>query len=253
MNQENYIKQVLQSFGFEVKKIAEGTEQSPDFLVTGKNENYLIELKSKFDDRVEIHKSREILISGNIAEKHDTTGRKNTISKIVRDSVKQLSCIEHAVNFKLVWLHAVDRYQDLKLDQFKSTLYGLVNIFDLDEFSGNLIPCYYFGFNEFFPASYTLDGAVVSTAEKATLCLNTFSPKYECLKNSELAEKFGKGILDPLTQELNGRAFIIDTNIDRKDQRAIIRYLNNKYNRNKLQPMFMGFHSASVLVSNEDS
>jgi len=188
-----------------------------------------------------------------LAEKHDTTGRKNTISRIVRDSVKQLSSVEHTVDFKLVWLHAVDRHQDMKLEQFKSTLYGVVDIFDLDEFSGNLIPCYYFGFNEFFPASNTLDGAVVSTVDKATLCLNTFSPKYNRLMVSELSEKFDKGVLDPLTQELNGEAFVVNTNIDRKDQGELIRYLNKKYNRNKLQPMVMGFHSASVLVSSEDA
>ncbi len=253
MGDENYIDQILQSFGFVVEKIAEGKDRSPDFLVQGENENYLIELKSKFDDPIETEKRREVLGTGEIAEKHDTTGRKNTISKIIRDSVKQLSSIEHVVDYKLVWLHAVDRHQDMKLEQFKSTLYGSVDIFDLDEFSGNLIPCYYFGFNEFFPASDTLDGAVVSTLEKATLCLNTFSPNYNKLKDSELALQFGKGVLDPLTQELKGDAFVIDNNIDRRDQRALIRYLNKKYKRNKLQPMVMGFHSASVLVPSDNA
>lgn len=252
MSEEQYIKTILESFGFLAKKLPESQDSSPDFLVTGEKDKYLIELKTKFDDPAEIADWKETLNRGEIAEKHDTTSRKNTISKRIRESADQLESITDTVDLRLVWLLAVDRYQEMKLEQFRSTLYGNVGIFDLDESSGNLIPCYYFDFNEFYSTSNTLDGAIISTVQNAIFCFNTFSPNYRLIKASEIAKKFGKAVCDPLVEELAGDAFVMDTDIDRRDEGALIKYLNKKYGRNKLQAMRMGFHSATIEVPKQD-
>ena len=51
MSHESYVIQLIESWlGYEVEKIPESDEKSPDFIVSGSGERYLIELKTKTDD-----------------------------------------------------------------------------------------------------------------------------------------------------------------------------------------------------------
>lgn len=246
MDIESYAKHILETeFGYSVEKIAEGADKSPDFLLEGHSEKLLVELKSKFDDTKVIASINEVLGKGEIAEFSDTTGRKNTISKIITDSSRQLASLKVDVDYRLVWLLAVGKNQKLKKDQFKSSLYGSTSIFDLE--STYTFPCYYFGLNDFYRVKDVVDGALISTMEEGEFCLNTFSPGYPLIQNSYLANKFAKACCDPIEEEKRNEAMIVvDNNINRRDKRAVMRHLQTKYGKTKIQDMQMNFHSATV-------
>jgi len=246
MDIEIFARSILeQEFGYRVTKIPESSAKSPDFLVEG-DKRFLIEFKSREDDDAALVKFRERLETSGSAEFFDATGRKNTVSGIVHDASNQLKAISVDVDFRLVWLMGIGRNQRMKMDQFKSSLYGLCTIFDLD--SPHTFPCYYFGFNDFYRHQDVLDGAIVSTMEEAQLCLNTHSKRYKALKLSSLASKLAVGLCDPLCEEALGKAMLLEDDIDRRKTNECIRALNRKYGKSKLQNMQIEFMSHTLLV-----
>ena len=247
MNIEDFAKQILETeFGYSATKITEGDTKSPDFLVDGNGEKFLVELKTRLDDAETQNLIKKYLSLGEIAEFSDTTGRKNRLSRIICDAGDQLASLDIDVDYKLVWLMAVGENQEMKKQQFKSTLYGISTIFDLD--SPHTFPCYYFQFSDFYRTKDIIDGAIISTLSKAEFCLNTYSGRYLKLKQSFLAKKFDKACCDPFDEEKDERAMIVDSDVDRRDKSKVLKYLNNKYKRYKLQDMNMGFHSAKISV-----
>lgn len=251
MSHEEIVIHLIETWlGFSAEKIPESNKISPDFLVSGYGERYLIELKTKSDDEEVITRIRTKLESGEVAEHSDTTARKNTISKIINDAAKQVSSIGIEVDYKLIWLMAVDEHQEMKFSQFKSSLYGASTIFDLD--SLNTITCYYFDFNDLFRTREVLDGAIISTTNKATICINTLSKNYRSFKESSLVSKFGAAYCDPIEEEKNGLAMLIDEDLDRRDTGHLLKYLREKYGRDKLQNMEMSYFSGEVLVTSDD-
>ncbi len=234
-------------FGYRVKKIRQSDEKTPDFFVEGYGECFLIELKSKLDDESTVQNLQKVLEQGEIAEFSDSIERKNNISKRINYASKQLTSIYKNVDYRMIWLMATDGNQQMKKAQFKASLYGNVVIADLD--LSQTCPCYYFGFNDFYRTRNVIDAALISTLEEGELCLNTYSPKYHKIKKSALVQKFGNACCDPFIEEKTNKAMLVDTDIDRRDERAILKYLKKKYERKKLQVMQRHYYSSVISLS----
>jgi len=58
VNPEEFVILALESMGYTPKKIQEGNTESPDFIIETENAKYLIELKTKLDDLIEVKKKR---------------------------------------------------------------------------------------------------------------------------------------------------------------------------------------------------
>ena len=251
MNIEKFAKNILESeFGYQVKKIRGGDEESPDFFVDGNSECFLIELKSKFDDGGTIRNIEKTLAQGDVAEFSDITCRKNTVSKKILKASDQLASIDIDVDYRMIWMMAVDRNQKMKKDQFKASLYGTATICDLDLLQ--TITCYYFGFNDFYRTQNVIDAALISTMKGGELCLNTHSPNYLKIKKSFLAQQFGSACCDPFQEEKEKKAMIVDADIDRRDQQLVLKYLREKYYRNKLQDMQGHYYSSLISISKNE-
>lgn len=200
MDIEKFVKQLLENeFGYQVEKISESDDKSPDFLLKGNGECFLIELKSKFDDENTARNIEKTIEQGEVAEFFDITGRKNTISKIILSAGEQLASINIDVDYRMIWMMAVGRHQNMKKDQFKASLYGTATICDLELLQ--TVPCYYFGFSDFYRTKNIIDAALVSTMTGGEFCLNTYSPNYHKIKKSFLAKKFGNACIDPFQEE----------------------------------------------------
>jgi len=252
MDIEKLAKNILESeFGYQVKKISEGDKKSPDFFVNGNGERFLIELKSKFDDEGTVRNIERTLAQGEVAEFSDITGRKNAISKIICEASEQLASIDIEVDYRMIWLMAVNRNQKMKKDQFKASLYGTATICDLDLLQ--TVSCYYFGFNDFYRTKGVIDAALISTMEGGEFCLNTHSsPNYPKIKESFLAQKFGSACRDPFKEEKEKNTVIVDADIDRRDKQLVLKYLRAKYNRKKLQDMHGHYYSSIITVSKNE-
>lgn len=250
MTSEAAIKQLLEAYDFKVEKIPEQDHETPDFLVQGKRESYLVECKERQDDKAELQAKESLLRSGGVYSEAITTSRKRSVYKGIRKAASQLQHGPSHVDFRLAWYHVTGARAELKAQQIVSSLYGSMDLIDWDNGDNRLRPCYYFEFSEFFRLRGQLDGAVASFGDKGVLCLNNHSKKYDKLKSSELRRIFSAGIRDPIEEEKLGDAYIADTDIDRRDKKAILAYLQKKYGT-KLIDINMNHFSASALVPDD--
>ena len=250
MNIEEAIGAQMIAWGLSVRKIPESKiegERRPDFEVKKNGYTYLFEVKSREDDRREVARKKEILDQGAIYGQHIPLLRQNIISNFVKDACNQLKNYGKNEWFRIVWLCAVSDAQTAKFEQFKAALYGKTQMFDLDG-DGFHRPCYFYRDSEFFRYHRVLDAAIVSTLDKVELCFNPFSVKNSNFKSSSFSKIFKCSVCDPIREESEGNAYIVDSDVDRKNENAVMAYLRDKYNAPKLSKIDMGWHSGTTLA-----
>lgn len=249
MNIEEAIGFQMKEWGLSVKKIPESNiegERRPDFEVTKHGYTYLIEVKSREDDQKEVARKKEILDQGEIYGQHMPLVRKNIVSNIIKDACNQLKNYGENEWCRIVWLCALNDAQTGKFEQFKAALYGKTQMFDLDG-DGFHRPCYFYRDSDFFRYRSVLDAAIISTLSKVELCFNPFSKKNAKFKTSSFSKIFKDSVCDPIKDESKGYAYIVDSDVDRKNENAVMTYLRDKYNAPKLSKIDMGWHSGTIL------
>ena len=202
MNPEDFLKKVLESIEFKVQKIQTKNTRTPDFLVTDNDgEKYLIELKTKYDDPVYLEERNEVLNRGEIFEDHTPIKRGNRISGIIKDAAKQLSEFkDEKVDYRIVCLFAQGLHQDVQMELFESSLYGIRQIVDFENKDGTRL-CYFFDNSDFFNNKEVIDAALLTTNQQAKLCVNPLSSSYPQITESLLYKLLGKGVCDPIVEE----------------------------------------------------
>lgn len=87
----------------------------------------------------------------------------------------------------------------------------------------------------------------MSTTTKGKLLLNPLSPRYVRMKNSSLIKHFrDSSIIDPIELEKEGKAFLVDSDVDRADEQAVIQYLKEKYKSDKIAVVEMHYMSGTM-------
>lgn len=257
MSAISYARALLEHWGVTVTDIptsaAQGKKEA-DFLASFDGTRVLIEEKMKEDNPDYLGRRGEDLSRGEIHAHSSPLQRSETLSGVVRNASKQLlSSSDKAHEFRLIWFTATGIHAECEYEQFISTLYGTANILEKDATSYRR--CYYFLHADFFRRAAVLDGAIVAHTDgqriSARLCLNALSPRYEALKVSTVVRPFGTGIEDPLALEAAGSAFILDCDLDRRNEDPRLVYLQKKYNTGPLMTFNLGHLHASVLVSSE--
>ncbi|MBT2972172.1 MAG: hypothetical protein KME56_19485 [Candidatus Thiodiazotropha sp. (ex Ctena orbiculata)] len=225
MEPEEFVTEVLSSMGFGIEPIETGEDKTPDFLVRGDDSLYLIEVKTKNSDPAILEEREKVLKKGEVFQEDTPVARRNRISGVISSAVKQLNSydsVEH--NFKLVFLLANGHHPDVQMSVFESCLYGVKDAVDFVG-EGGVLPAYFADNSDFYNLQESLDGAIVSTERLAKFCLNPHSPRYEELRNSELRRAFKKGVCDPIQQEEAGIAFVVDGDVNRRDENEVLEYL----------------------------
>lgn len=246
-------KQFLEQFGLKVFDIPtiDGI-LTPDFEVLGKGCKYVIELKIKSDDPVEIANDKKVLSRGEIVSKAVPVGPRNTLSGIIRDGVKQM--MEHDSErkmFRVIWLHSAGLDPQHHFKRFQSTVYGTETLFSLH--LGHLIECFFFHNSAFYAWRENLDGAILTQQNSAQLCINTLSPKVQEFRMSELVNSMAEGLCDPEKVDGIDNGFMIaDCNIVRRDINSIIQYLQNKYQLEHLQTIPIYQHTGIIAVTSPE-
>ncbi len=232
MNQnEQLVAEIFGDYGLVAQKIPECDEKSPDFLIQDKGRRYLVELKTKYDSPEIVEEREAALEKPGIYEHHSVLQRTNTMSGIVGDAYEQLKASKkkHNAHECYLFLLAAEPYAHDKYIQFYNTIYGIKLIICL----GNSAPlpryCFYYSFCDFFRYRDIIDGAIISTGRTLRFCLNTFSNAYNSADGNSLAKYFPK-YADPMRFEEGGTAYIMNTDIDRRDTEALNAYLEQKYN-----------------------
>jgi hypothetical protein len=252
----SFAKLLLAHLGIDVQAIETSNEERADFLARIGDAVTLVEEKTKLEDPGAEAVRQEALREGKVHPTHIPIKPDNRLSGINRKASKQLasSASTFAHDFRLVWFTATGNGCLGKQQQFIATIYGTSGIVELD--NSQYRACYFFRNSDFFRFRENLDGAVAAYSDgkelSATLCLNPLSPRYVEFKASPFVKAFGTAVRDPVTDEKEGRAFIVDRDIDRKNQNSVLEFLQQKYSTKPLMSMDMGYSSISVQVSKQD-
>jgi len=246
MKSENFVKSLLEEWEFNVHKIDETDDKTPDFYVTMGTENYLIEVKEKEDSNGDKN-ILDNLEEGKIQNFTIKLIESGSISRILKKGQKQIDTFaEGKDTFRIIWFVCTGVHLSSQVEVIKQSLYDTLPLWDLDDklFKETVPLCYFFGNNsKFFKYKNELDAVVVGTYEKGELCLNPFSPRYKELKSSTLLKKFGEGFIDPENEEKLKRGIIADGTIDRSNQGLVLKYLEEKYGT-KFKPFpHLDYHS----------
>ena len=248
---EDNVLAILEHWGLKADKIEEDNlDKSPDFLVEDNQHIHLIELKTREDREGRRQAQHSAFDLGELFTETLPIVRKNTLSGIVRDASNQLSARdEYKVDFRIVWLMAVDAHQEAKIEQMEASLYGQVGLADID--SGIRKQCYFYSHSDFFRFRAVLDAAILSWEGSAKLCLNPHSPRYQEIKSTGLYSIFGEKAVDPIWFEKSDKAYIVDSDIDRNDETAVLEYVKSKYGKNNLMRLDIGLTAVSLAVDDE--
>lgn len=255
----SYAKALLEHWGVTVQDIPTSDaekKQEADFLANFSGVTVLIEEKTKEDDPVYLARRSQELESGQIHAATFPLRRDETLSGLVRDASRQLrSSTNKPHTFRLMWFTATGVRAEAKYEQFIATLYGRTNILEMN--ASGYRRCYYFRHADFFRRADIIDGAIVAHTDgqsiSSRLCLNSLSPRFQALRQSPVLAPFGTAIEDPQALEAEGIAFILDSALDRKDERQLLAYLQRKYGTGPLMKFDLGYTSASLLVPKDEA
>lgn len=226
----------MEHFGLAAEKIPESHEKAPDYLIKDGDRRYLIELKTKYDSPEFLEQRERELEDSGIYEHQSVLKRSNAMSGIVGDAYKQLidSKKRHHADECYLFLLASEPYANDKYEQFYNTLYGQKFIIPLG--NNNVPPpryCFYYSFSDFYRYRDIIDGAIVSNGSSLKFCLNSFSTAYNSADGNLFAKRFPK-VVDPIQQEKEGVAYLMDSDIDRRNIDELNAYLQNKYDLEKV-------------------
>lgn len=247
----SYAKQILKHWNISVSDILTSEKEESDFLASFGTCKVLIDEKTKTNNPDYLALRAEKLSKKKIYVESIPLVRSNRLSGIVSKAANQLvssSDIEH--DFRLIWFTATGIDAEAKFHQFIATIYGTTKIFEMN--ASNYRNCYFFRNSDFHRHAHVIDGAIVAHTSGSSIsvkiCLNPLSPKFNALKNSPVIIPFGTSVEDPLALEHKQEVFIVDSDIDRKDESAILNFLEKKYRTLPLMKLDLGYTSASIIV-----
>lgn len=227
---EELIASTILEWGFDCHRIEEGIDKRPDFLVSDGTQSYFIELKTKFESP-----ERSALRSGHLKSEEvfvDALGLTATATyrSIMAKASKQLASMATQDNtqLRLPWLHCVGLQANVDAERFKNLLFGLVYIADWAD-GGDAKPCYFFRPSIFHQYKHIIDAAIVSTEHDLWLCLNPYSQRHKQVEKCQLASVLAEGKINPSELALDDLAWIVEANVDRRDEEAVLSSLKDKY------------------------
>lgn len=250
------VKEVMKKFGMECKDIPLQNNKTPDLEIVGQKDKYLLELKIKGDDPVEIENDRKALKEGEMVTKSIPLAPRNRLSAIIEDAIDQLNGFDSGHNnFHIIWIHCTGKNSEFLAERFYSTIFGTQKLVSLKK--PNIITCYYFTESCFFTFRNDVEAILLSHEENNALslrlCINNLSPNSKKFRESELFLNIPQGIRDPSILETTENAMIADCDFDRNEENSIIEYLRNKYKLKHLQTIDLKQHSAMVAVPKESN
>lgn len=234
----------------EVKPIPEKEFPTADFLVTGDGCGYVVEVKSREDDK----EWKRILRAGEVAYKERSLGWSRWAEDVAREALKQIEAVDPDHNrWWILWL-SIDCFaaKNTMFEQAISSLFGVRQAVDENSNGWNCL----YARPGVFERHEEIVAAVISQGRKLILCVNEFAEDYGSFQPSILfrffAEKGGLNSANMLEKE---RKFLAvgDRTIDRSDNHAIEKYIRTKYRFENVMMIDPVDHSGSLRVPRDKS
>ncbi len=241
-------KDFLESQNLCVSEIPCNVSQTPDLLVEGGSPDAtLIELKQKTHDPGELDAYFQQMDQAGLALRKKQTGYKNVLDGIVKNAVSQFT--EHDPSRAMlhaVWFHCEGYDADLHEEQLHATIYGTQWLFSKER--PKPITCYYFWNSSLYRYASSLDAVIVSKRAEIPLymILNNYSPRFEAIKHSKLAQAFGSAAIFPQQYEKDQDIMVCDHAYDRRSEARTLDYLRAKYSLAHLETIDRGVSYEAV-------
>ncbi len=249
-----HIRRWFTDNGFEVADIPcsrESGKQTPDFHLAKGAEEYVVELKIKGDDEEELARDSAVLAAGQILERSVPLSPRNTLDGVIEYGHKQMLEFDPQLRcFHVLWIHCDGRDAHRLEERFRLTLFGQQRLVSLQ--GTHVLHAFYFHNSSFWRFRDALDGAILSFSNggnlSAKLCVNTVSTRVDAFRASALFALHRDGRCDPEAFKRDGDAFIVDGNVDRTHEAAVLAFLRAKYGIEHLQTFGMGAYSVLAPV-----
>ena len=238
MNQnEKHIIDFFKTVGIYPEKIPVSSEKTPDFLIKHKEDNILIELKTKLDSDELIKKRENDFKKGETHEYITSISRDNPISNKIKKAYKQLKAQKkrYDADFCFIILLSAGYSKHTQFLKIETTLFGKKYIHPADEDStieGK--EYFYFTNSDFNKYKDIIDGAFIIADQYCKLCINSLSANYPDFIKSDFVKTFHPYVIDPLVLEGKGEAFIVEGGVDRSDEHSVKKYICEKYGLKKI-------------------
>jgi len=231
-HQAHYVQQSLASLGFAAEIIPEDqSRRQADLKIANASYTTYIEVNSYPVDE----KAKKVIDSpisgGPIVTYSGEAGKQNHFSSLVQDANEQLSATAGERDYRVLWFLATAIPEFVAADeQMRATLLGIRHVFCKRAGENKYLPCYYAGYADFYRYQ-DIDGAIIQNKEGAVLFVNEFSPRTIGFRESALCALFTQknAARIPSQEDRKGGAFVVDGDVNRKDEKQVLEYLRNKY------------------------
>ena len=249
---ESLVEQLFrEKFGFRIAKIPEGTSSTADFLVCDGEHSYLVELKTRYRSAEDRALREAQFEERGLAEFFRDIQRSSGVSSVISGALAQIEgSSPDASSIRLIFFLLRDFDVDERWHTILATLYGIKFVGDWSE-GGEAKDCYYFSYSDFFRYRDRLDAVIIlkESSGDAILCLNDHSPNIETLRYSRLAARFEGRTTDSPKKEADGEIWIVDGEVDRSNEQAVLAFLREKYSLSEMtMASNMGYTSATVIA-----
>lgn len=223
------VRKRLEALGFQVDDVAEDPKQKrPDFCASKSGTTMFVEVKTRTED-AELRASMESVGVGATESILVSLDKHNSLSSHVEKANAQLGAAASADDLRLLWFRADNGLfaQDAR-EQIGATLLGIRTVFAKRKGARRVRPCLYAGYADFFRCQ-AIDGAMLEVDGALTLIPNQFSPRQDALAYSPIYKAIAPAILDVRQSDRDDICYVIDSDVDRKDNDALLGFLRGKY------------------------
>jgi hypothetical protein len=245
------VKKRLEALGFQVDDVAENPKQKrPDLCASKDGTTMFVEVKTRTED-AELRARMESVGVGTTESIRVSLDKHNSLSSHVEKANTQLGAASSADDLRLLWFRADNGLfvQDAR-EQIGTTLLGIRMVSAKRKGATRVRPCVYAGYAD-FSRYRAIDGAMIEVDGALTLIPNQFSPRQDAFACSPIYRTIAPAILDVRQGDRHDILYVIESDIDRKDDDALLAFLLDKYPADE----FLGFvpYCAGTTVTTIDA
>lgn len=237
------VKKLLEQLGFEVDSVLDAkVEKRPDLLATRGDTTMFVEVKSRVQDSL-LRAEMEAVPVGATGSILTPLEKHNALSAEIKDANDQLGAVASSDNYRLLWFRANnDLFVHGAREQVISTLLGIRAVEVEHDGFRQVVRCAYAGFADFYRFQ-EIDGAMIEKGGVLTLVLNQFSERQATFAGSHICKTLATDtIVDVARADHDGACYVVDGEVNRKDDKAVLAFLRAKYPSDR----FFGFVSDSA-------
>ncbi len=228
MDAETRATLFLQKIGLTVEGIPTAETQTCDLRATDAHHTYLVEVKERRGSLVGVEKPE----LDRIYTRSLPVGRDpgETQRKLHEAAGQVRSTRSSAAEIAVLWVTIPQEgYRSaMQATRVIDTFFGVERIGPLS--GGHFNPCFYFGESVCF-TDRDIAAMIVDADRAFRLCINTLHPQVGEFRETHLYRAFEgvRPIVDPAQYESEGKGFVADCQIPRRDTSSVLDYVKRKY------------------------